>query len=78
MERPKTGEFVTIPEAARRSGLGLRQFRRAIASGDLPVFDIGVWPRLRWSEVIAWIEGTKRGSRDRPLGSPETPERGRQ
>ena len=63
MDRRETQTYVTVPEAARRSGLGLRQFRRAIESGELAVFDVGRWPRLRWSEVVGWIEGTRRLTR---------------
>lgn len=61
MKRGNLTEFVTIPEAARRSGLGLRQFRRAIEAGDLAVFDIGGWPRLSSESVLAWIESSRRG-----------------
>ena len=60
MERPEGGSFVTIPKAARRSGLGLRQFRRAIETGELPVYDVGGWPRLRWDEVERWLDGKRR------------------
>jgi hypothetical protein len=60
MERPEAGSFVTIPEAARRSGLGPRQLRRAIKGDDLPVYDVGGWPRLRWLEVVEWIESRRR------------------
>ena len=56
-------ELVTLPQAQRRTGLGRRQFRRAIEAGDLPVYLVGSWPRVRWSEVVAFIEGTKRVSR---------------
>jgi hypothetical protein len=60
--------LVTIPEAARRSGLGLRQFRRAVLNGELPVFDIGDWPRVRWNDVVAWIESNRRLYGDLPTG----------
>ena len=64
MERAKMGQLCTVPEAARRSGLGLRQLRRAIADGTLDVFDVGSWPRVRWRDVQAWIEGTRRTIRN--------------
>ncbi len=48
-------ELVTIPEAQRRTGLGRRQFRRAIEEGGLAVFTVGAWPRVRWVDVIRWI-----------------------
>ena len=66
MERERQTEFVTIPEAKRLTGLGLRQFRRAIANGELSVFDVGSWPRVRWSEVLAWVEASRRITRNRP------------
>jgi hypothetical protein len=72
LDRP---ELVTIPEAKRRTGLGLRQFRRGIADGSLAVSDLGGWPRVRWSEVLAWIEGTRRASADRPLDTHHARER---
>ena len=65
-ERSELNRFVTLPEASRQTGIGLRQFRRAIESGRLQVFDIGSWPRVRWSEVLAWVETTRRASTDRP------------
>ncbi len=68
-------QLMTIPEAARRSGLGLRQFRRAIESGELPVFDVGDWPRVRWSDVLAWVEGTKRMVRECPSGWRDDPQK---
>ena len=65
-ERSDLKRFVTLPEASRQTGIGLRQFRRAVESGRLQVFDIGSWPRLRWNDVLAWIEGTRRTVRDCP------------
>jgi hypothetical protein len=70
-------ELVTIPEAARRSGLGLRQFRRAILNDELPVFDVGDWPRVRWRDVLQWVEGTRRNPRDRASDGDAARERGR-
>ena len=60
MERSKSAAFVTVPTAARWSGLGLRQLRRAIETGELPVFDIGGWPRVRWRDVEHWCEAQRR------------------
>lgn len=65
MKRPQTHEFVTIPKAQRLTGLGRRQFQRAINSGELSVFDVGSWPRVRWSEVLAWVEASRRITGDR-------------
>ena len=57
MKRLETGltELLSVPEVARRTGLGLRQLRRGIKQGELRTFDFG-WPRLKWCEVCAWIE----------------------
>jgi excisionase family DNA binding protein len=60
MDRTEKGLFVTIPEAARRAGIGLRQLRRAIERGELTVFDIGGWPRLRWEELDHWFARMRR------------------
>ena len=29
--------------------------RRAVKGGELPVYQIGAWPRVRWVDVIRWI-----------------------
>lgn len=61
-------ELVTRREAARRCGLGLRQIKAAVENGELPLYRIGGWPRLRWNDVLAWLENHRerrqvRGSR---------------
>jgi excisionase family DNA binding protein len=66
MKRRDTDEYVTIPEAQRRTGIGRRQFTKALKSGDLGVYDLGSWPRVRWADVLAWIE---RKRRDAPVAS---------
>jgi len=60
----ETDSFVTLPEASRRTHIGLRQFRRGVECGELAVFDVGAWPRVRWSDVLDWIEGTRRSCGD--------------
>ena len=60
MKQPRDIELCTVPEAARRSGLGLRQIRRAIEAGEVSVYQIGSWPRLRWREVVAFIDACRR------------------
>lgn len=49
-------ELVTRREAARRLHVGLRQIQRGISDGELPVIAIGAWPRVRWSDVLRWLE----------------------
>ena len=46
---------MTLPAAARRAGVGVRQLRRARDRGELAVFIIGGWSRVRWDDVISWI-----------------------
>lgn len=57
-------EFVTIPEAARRLGLGRRQIQRAIDGGRVEEFRVGGWPRVRLDDVRSWVLSTAAG-RDR-------------
>jgi excisionase family DNA binding protein len=64
MDRLEKALFVTIPEAARRAGIGRRQLRRAVARGELPVFDLGGWPRVRWSDVERWFASRRRPVRE--------------
>ncbi len=54
--------LVTLARAARRAGLGRRQLLRACAAGELPVFDLGGWPRVRWVDVVVWITRHERRS----------------
>ena len=51
-------EYVTIPEAYRRSGIGVTLLRQAVAAGELEAFEVGRWQRLRWRDVVRWIERT--------------------
>ena len=51
--------LITLPAAARRLGIGRRQLKRAVHGGELPLFRIGGWPRVRWRDVLAWIEGRR-------------------
>lgn len=56
-------EFITLPEAVRRTGIGRRQYLRAITSGDLQIYRVGGWPRVRWRgdrSVLSWLESTSR------------------
>ena len=47
--------LMTIPEAARRAGIGVRQLRRAIRSDEVEAVLVGSWPRVRWESVVRWI-----------------------
>jgi len=63
-------DLTTMPRAARARNLGVRQIRRAVRAGELPVYSIGGWPRVRLADVDEWIESRRRGGEARP--SPET------
>ena len=63
MKQPREAELCTVPEASRRTGLGLRQLRRAIQAGEVSVYQIGSWPRVRWRDVVAWIERSRLADR---------------
>jgi len=60
---PRTTTWKTIRRwhlARWNLGIGIRQLRCAIASGELPVFDIGGWPRVCWNDVLDFIEAHRR------------------
>ena len=59
MNQTETSELMTTRTAARRAGVGLRQIRRAISEGRLSAYDVGGWPRVRWREVLEWIESRR-------------------
>ena len=52
-------ELLTVPAAARRAGLGVRQLREAIREGALPAYEVGSWPRVRWCHVVRWIDAQR-------------------
>ncbi len=60
MNRPERDAFLTVPETARRTKVGERQWRRAIQRGELSVYLVGSWPRVRWTEALAWLECQRR------------------
>ena len=54
--------FVTLPGAARLTGIGLGQFRAAVERGELnPVrLKPNGWPRLEVSEIQQWLRSHRR------------------
>jgi excisionase family DNA binding protein len=52
-------ELLTLPRAARRVGVGVRQIRRAVKCGDLPAYQVGAWPRVRRSDLSRWISSQR-------------------
>ena len=59
MEPLRPESLLTRPEAARRLNVGLRQIHEACETGALPVYRVGSWPRVRWRDVLAWLETTR-------------------
>ena len=58
-EQQERDALITLPEASRRVGLSMRQLRRARERGELAIYLIGGWPRVRWVDVVAWIESRR-------------------
>ena len=53
-------EYGTLPEAARRFSIGLKKLRRRGAEGCFPVYTgETTWPRVKFSEVEAWLRSTR-------------------
>jgi excisionase family DNA binding protein len=64
MPRPNpdrdTCTWGTLPEAARRFGIGVKTLRRRAAAGEFPVYSGGTaWPRVKFSEVEQWLRSTR-------------------
>ena len=60
MAQSSTGqsvELLTLPTAAKRVGVGLRQLRRARDHGELRTYLVGGWTRVRWQDVLRWLDG---------------------
>ena len=52
-------ELLSIPQAARRLGIGRKQLDRAIREGELGVVVLG-WPRVSLDELRAWVASRRR------------------
>jgi hypothetical protein len=58
-----TGEnvkFLTLPAAARLVGVGVRALYRAGRRGEIPIYDMDSWPRVRPEDVARWVESRRR------------------
>jgi excisionase family DNA binding protein len=53
-------KLVTVREASRLFGISRHLIYRAGEAGELPIYDAGSWPRVRLSDVTAWLERTRR------------------
>jgi excisionase family DNA binding protein len=53
---PPESRLITLPEAARRLGIGVRQLEAAREAGQLPIYRVGAWPRVTMRDVSAWLD----------------------
>ncbi len=51
--------LLTIPRAAREAGVGVHRLRAAVRCGAIPAYQTGAWVRVRWTDVVAWIESLR-------------------
>jgi excisionase family DNA binding protein len=58
------GRLNTVPRAAALRGIGIRQLRAAIATGEVRAYQIGGWPRVRLADVDSWIESKRVAATD--------------
>ena len=53
-------EYGTLPQAARRFGIGLKRLRLRAAEGCFPIYTAeSTWPRVKFAEVEDWIRSTR-------------------
>ena len=58
--RPAETEFITLPEASRRYGIGVKTLRRQARLGEFATYSVGTaWPRVRRAEFEAWVRSTQ-------------------
>jgi hypothetical protein len=53
------GEFSTIPRGCAHLGVGERFAEREIAEGNLPVFWVGGWRRIRIADLRRCVESRR-------------------
>jgi hypothetical protein len=53
--RRSTPLYITIAAAKRLTGID-RPIEAAIADGTLRVIRAGTWRRVRWADVLAWLD----------------------
>jgi excisionase family DNA binding protein len=51
--------FMGAPALPGLTGVGLRTWRSIIAKGEIPVYRVGSRVLVRWSEVVAYLEGKR-------------------
>ncbi len=57
--RPRP-HFLTLSEAARQAGIGVKRLRLARDQGELPVYRLGErWQLVAWPALLEWLENHK-------------------
>jgi len=56
---PRQTRLITLPQAARQLGIGVRQLQAARSAGDLPTYRVGAWPRVMVRDVSAWLDSRR-------------------
>jgi excisionase family DNA binding protein len=58
-EETNRERLTTIPQAAQACGIGAHQLRRAVREGKLLAYQVGGWPRVKPSDVDAWLQSLR-------------------
>jgi hypothetical protein len=51
-------DWTTLPAAQRRARC-FRPLERAVRNGEIPIYQLGNRRRVRWSDVLRWIEAQR-------------------
>lgn len=54
--------WLTVPALARETkpSISAKRIRKAIRDGRLPAYTFGgTWPRVSWSDFVAWVRSTR-------------------
>jgi len=71
VKRTSATEYETLPQVARRLGIGIKTLRRAAKEGAIPVYYAGTsWPRVKFTEAEAWLRSTRAKPRARAGPAP--------
>jgi hypothetical protein len=61
-DKSTTPIYVTVAAAKRLTGID-RPIEAAIADGTLRVIRAGTWRRVRWADVLVWLDALPADSR---------------
>jgi excisionase family DNA binding protein len=56
-------KFLTIYQAAREKGVGVRALERDARNGTLPVYRFDKWRRIARADLEAWVERHRQPAR---------------